>query len=494
MKRFGLASRFSLLFALFTLVACETPTGLLGERLAPPFSPSLVTVPAEGGSTTLDFATWNVEWFGSTAEGPSNETLQLSNVRDVIAGTDLDIWGLQEVVDVPHFNNLVSQLSGYAGFLANDPSVTDGAAYYSDFDGTELKVGIIYKTSVLDVQSARLILTAFDYEWAGRPPLEVTGSISLNGATENVVIIVLHAKAGTSSSDWDRRSKASAALKSYLDSTHPTGKVIVIGDFNDDVDVSITKPKASPYANFVSDSVDYRFPTKALSDAGLTSTVYYRDMIDHHLGTNEFWSVYIGGSAEVLRVDQYIADYDQTTSDHYPVKTQYTHSGSGGGNVAPTADFTFNCSDLTCNFTDTSTDSDGSISSRSWAFGDGATSTATNPSHTYATGGSYTVSLTVTDNGGATGTASKTVSVSSGSTAISLSVSGYKVRGTATVDLTWSGATSTSVDVFRNGAKITTTANDGAHTDSIGKVSGTFTYKVCEAGTSTCSNEASATF
>ena len=494
MHRLRSTARLPLFLALVSAAACQAPTGLRDARVSAVDAPRFATVPAEGGGTTLDFATWNIEWFGYTAEGPSNETLQLENVRDVIAGSDLDIWGLQEVVDVPHFNNLVSQLPGYDGFLANDASVTDGPAYYSDYDGTEQKVGIIYKTSILTVKSARLILTEYNYEWAGRPPLEVKGSISLDGTTEDVVIIILHAKAGTASSDWERRNKASIGLKSYLDSTYPTGKVIVIGDFNDDVDVSITKPKASPYANFVADSADYRFPTEALSDAGLTSTVYYRDMIDHHLGTNEFWAVYVPGSAEILRVDQYIADYDQTTSDHYPVKTQYTHSGSGGGNAAPTASFTYSCSGLTCNFTDTSTDSDGSISSRSWAFGDGATSTATNPSHTYAAGGSYTVQLTVTDNGGATGTTSKTVSVSSGSTAISLSVRGYKVRGTASVDLTWSGATSSSIDLFRNGSKITTSANDGALTDTIGKVSGTFTYKVCEAGTTTCSNEASATF
>lgn len=33
-------------------------------------------------------------------------------------------------------------------------------------------------------------------------------------------------------------------------------------------------------------------------------------MIDHHLGTNELWAVYVPGSGEVMRVDQYIADYD----------------------------------------------------------------------------------------------------------------------------------------------------------------------------------------
>jgi hypothetical protein len=52
------------------------------------------------------------------------------------------------------------------------------------------------------------------------------------------------------------------------------------------------------------------------------------------------------------------------------------------------------------------------------------------------------------------------------------------------------------VDVFRNGAKITTTANSsGAYTDDLGRgASGTYTYQVCAAGTSICSNEATVTF
>ena len=81
-------------------------------------------------------------------------------------------------------------------------------------------------------------------------------------------------------------------------------------------------------------------------------------------------------------------------------------------NQAPTANFTFSCSGLTCNFTSTSSDPDGSIASYSWTFGDGATSTAQNPSRTYAAGGTYTVTLRVTDNQGAQSTTtSKTVTV-----------------------------------------------------------------------------------
>jgi PKD repeat protein len=54
---------------------------------------------------------------------------------------------------------------------------------------------------------------------------------------------------------------------------------------------------------------------------------------------------------------------------------------------------------LMVNFTDQST---GVISSRSWQFGDGGSSTATNPTHTYQTQGVFHVTLTVTGPGGST--------------------------------------------------------------------------------------------
>jgi len=83
-------------------------------------------------------------------------------------------------------------------------------------------------------------------------------------------------------------------------------------------------------------------------------------------------------------------------------------------NEPPTASFTYTTSDLTVDFTDQSTDSDGTISGWSWDFGDGATSTEQNPSHTYAADGTYTVSLTVTDDDGATDSTSQDVAVTGG--------------------------------------------------------------------------------
>jgi PKD repeat protein len=77
----------------------------------------------------------------------------------------------------------------------------------------------------------------------------------------------------------------------------------------------------------------------------------------------------------------------------------------------PVASFTWTCTGLTCSFTDASTD-DGSVTAWGWDFGDhSGSSTVRNPSYTYAVGGSYTVSLTVTDNTGLTGYVEQTVGV-----------------------------------------------------------------------------------
>jgi subtilisin len=171
-------------------------------------------------------------------------------------------------------------------------------------------------------------------------------------------------------------------------------------------------------------------------------------------------------------------------------------AGSGGGeppppNNPPTAAFTFTTTELTVAFTDQSTDSDGSVVTWSWDFGDGSTSTAQNPSHTYVTGGTYTVKLTVTDDDGSTGSANTSLTVSSSNGGeITLTANPYlKNRTKYSVDLTWSGANSANVDVFRGGSLIATTANDEAYTDGPIAMNTPVTYKVCEAGTSTCSKE-----
>lgn len=79
-------------------------------------------------------------------------------------------------------------------------------------------------------------------------------------------------------------------------------------------------------------------------------------------------------------------------------------TGGGGGPVAPVADFTANTTSgfapLTVNFSDASSNGP---TSWSWNFGDGGSSTSQNPSHTYTSAGTYTVSLTASNSAGSDG-------------------------------------------------------------------------------------------
>lgn len=169
-------------------------------------------------------------------------------------------------------------------------------------------------------------------------------------------------------------------------------------------------------------------------------------------------------------------------------------------NTPPTASFTFSCDDLGCSFDGSgSDDTDGSIAGYAWDFGDGNSGSGQTASHTYGAAGTYTVTLTVTDDDGATNSSSESVTVEAPPVeepgGITLSASGYKVKGRHRADLTWDGATSSNVDIKLGGTTIATTANDGAYTwTSNNRGGGSYTFQVCEAGTSTCSDSVTVVF
>jgi PKD repeat protein len=125
---------------------------------------------------------------------------------------------------------------------------------------------------------------------------------------------------------------------------------------------------------------------------------------------------YVGGNTETCSISNV-----QTGTYYVMVRAYATFSGvnltgtydggSTGGNTSPEAiiangPFSSLTSANIAMSSAGSNDPDGSIASYQWSFGDGATSTSANPSHSYAAAGSYTVQLTVTDNDGASDTAS----------------------------------------------------------------------------------------
>jgi serine protease len=158
------------------------------------------------------------------------------------------------------------------------------------------------------------------------------------------------------------------------------------------------------------------------------------------------------------------------------------------GNIAPVASFTYSCTLLDCTFDGTgSSDSDGTIASYSWSFG-GSNATVNN---TFAATGNYNVTLTVTDNEGATDSTSQSVSVDDGVTPppASMDLTGNRTKGNKQANLSWTGGTTSNVDVYINGSLNNTTANDGSASYSVDRNT-SYTFTVCEAGSaSVCTNQ-----
>lgn len=294
---------------------------------------------SSSGATPLTVGHWNITWFGAPNQGPVNSTsdggtsddLQIAHARDILGDAGVNVWGLVEMVDATDFATLKAQLPGYSGFLANDVAyVPGGSSWYS---GGEQKPGILYDSSVT-FQGAQLILTTDAEAFGGRPPLRVNFTIRVRGVTEPLVVIVLHMKAFDDEVSYGRRQQAALALKNYLDTQLPSVRVLVIGDWNDDVDRSITRGDggtylASPFEPFVLDPSRHTFITQPLSLNREATTTGYPEAIDHTLASNELAVDYVEGSVRVLRPDSWIPNYASTVSDHYPVISRYSLGGGG---------------------------------------------------------------------------------------------------------------------------------------------------------------------
>lgn len=266
---------------------------------------------------TLDAVTWNLEWYGHPERGPEDESKQQSNVARALSQMHADLYALVEVVTEEAFDELLAAMPGYHGVLVTDPSVDEGAAWY--WDG-EQKVALILKER-FSIASARVVLTEHAWSFGGRPPLEVILQFREEGEERFLTVLVVHFKAMATAEGHERRSQAALALRQYLEETFTWQWGLVIGDFNDDLELSTYLGAPSPLLP-LSES-DYRFTTDSLSLRDESTTVHFSATVDHHLATRTLAARFVEDSAEVIRLDEHFEDFGETTSDHYPVLGRY---------------------------------------------------------------------------------------------------------------------------------------------------------------------------
>lgn len=145
--------------------------------------------------------------------------------------------------------------------------------------------------------------------------------------------------------------------------------------------------------------------------------------------------------------------------------------GAPPQNQPPVAAFTSQTNNLAAAVDGTgSSDPDGSITNYDWQFGDGATASGATPTpHTYATAGTYNVTLTVSDNGGATNATTKPVTVTSAPAQLKLAEDAFNRTvangwGSATVGGAWSVYPSSAFSVANGEGKLSTPTGGGRNT------------------------------
>lgn len=285
-----------------------------------------------GTDATLDVATWNIEWFGASG-GPSDDARQLDLVEAVIEGAGIDLWALQEIAGLDAFNRLLDSLgTAYEGVYGENTS-----------SGVTQRIAFVYDPAVIRVRRVEQLLREFstgdDNPFAYRPPLKLDADVTLPDTTVAVSFITVHMKADGDLASYERRKEAARRLKNRIDGLYANARLVILGDFNDELGRSISGGRPTPYEVFLNDPDNYRFLTLPLDEAnvptycdtrGNSTSCSSGSTLDHILITNELFGAYVDGSAG--RFDgllQAIPSFVVSTSDHLPVHARFAFEPSG---------------------------------------------------------------------------------------------------------------------------------------------------------------------
>ena len=251
-----------------------------------------------GSETSFDIVTWNLEYFPKDAE-------TISYLLDFIPSINSDIYALQEIASQNSFNQLVNQLGPkWVGFRSGDSNGQD--------------LAYIINSNYIDVINGPYeILEEEDYFFAFRPPYVL--EVAFNDI--NYIIINIHFKCcNETPSDSDRRLQASYYLKEYIDNNFSNERVIVLGDFNDDIAES---DSTNVFIDFLNDSENYFFTDMHIAEGPSSNWSFpsWPSHLDHILVTNELFTDTI--NTFTIKLDDYIIGgfqkYDNHISDHRPV-------------------------------------------------------------------------------------------------------------------------------------------------------------------------------
>ena len=269
-------------------------------------------VDLEGSSeniSSLNIATWNLNRL--TAQ----DTHRIQGIADRLEQSGLHLIALQEVEDHQTLQHLLAELQDtrYKGFIA---------AYIP----YNLRLAYLYDSGRIDSLDAGPLPTAdVTNVWANRLPFTFSFSVQADNQTIKITAINIHAKADIPDrwNSYQKRLEAAEELYRYASNNFTSERLIILGDFNDDLDESIFRQHLSPYYLFEEDNFQYQSATGNLSTNSLSTTLFNDEPIDHILLNREIFHTYTFNPARrhsPLSANSSTEDPD-TLSDHYIVKS-----------------------------------------------------------------------------------------------------------------------------------------------------------------------------
>jgi len=277
-------------------------------RTPPTCGPRLNRPWTVGHCATFELATWNIRNFPAAMETPRL-------VAQLVREMDLDLVAVQEIAHAAAFEEMLSLLPGYGGILS--PHTYRSGEYQ--------KTGFIFKEDHVVVDAVDSLFTFNSYVFP-RPPLAAQFDVLLpGGQSARFLLVDVHLKAGVDAEDARRRRLAIDALKRYLDdfvASHPEGKAVVAGDFNDEVTDPIGEDVFQPLQ---AQGSGFTVLTRTLAEAGEYSFVTARSFIDQIIVTDSLRRDYRGGRTQVVLLDELVTAYDYVDdiSDHLPVVASF---------------------------------------------------------------------------------------------------------------------------------------------------------------------------
>lgn len=243
-----------------------------------------------GTPETLEVLTWNLQTF------PKHEDT-IPYLSQIILNLNIDIIALQEIQS--SFSTLLDSLPGYAGLKANSASYNFNLAF-------------LYNPETITITDTYEIFSDNWYAFP-RPPLIIEAEYD----SIPITIINNHLKCCSGEQNENRRNKASKLLEEYIKENLSNRNVIVLGDWNDDLDF---------FQDFNNSPEEYEFSDYEISLNPLEwSYPNYPSHIDHILITNELFPNEI--ETKTLKIEDLLentwSEYNSILSDHRPVVVKF---------------------------------------------------------------------------------------------------------------------------------------------------------------------------